>query len=203
MNPVLTLTLFIANLLALSVTLGVLFLAMSQYSGDKVGQAVTQFLAAVAFYNLTVMLSMVVLIFDLAPDLKVIATNLSITGFMLSIVAAFSLVVSLAGMMKQAYQVLARAGFVIFVLLMWPLWNNRFFTDDGAYYLMSHFAPAGIVASAVALIYILLTIGTIVYYRKRIEPTISLGIVLLVCGQTLAILSPSLRKIDFASIVAV
>jgi len=203
MNPLLTLTLFIANLLALSVTLGVLFLAFSQHPGDKAGQAVTQFLAAVAFYNLTVMLSMVVLIFDLATDVKVIATNLSITGFLLSIVAAFSLVVSLAGMMKQAYQVLARAGFVIFILLLWPLWRSKFFTPDGPYYLMSHFAPAGIVASAVALAYILLTIGTIVYYRNRIEPTISLGIVLLVCGQTLAILNPSLRKIDFASVVAV
>jgi len=75
------------------VTLGVLFLAFWQHPGDKAGQAVTQFLVVVAFYNLTVMLSMVVLIFDLATDVKVIATNLSITGFMLSIVAAFSLVV--------------------------------------------------------------------------------------------------------------
>jgi len=203
MNPLLTLTLFIANLLALSVTLGVLFLAFWQHPGDKAGQAVTQFLVVVAFYNLTVMLSMVVLIFDLATDVKVIATNLSITGFMLSIVAAFSLVVSLAGMMKQVYQVLARAGFVIFVLLLWPLWTSKFFTSDGPYYLMSRFAPAGIVASVLAMIYLVLTIGTIAYYRNRIEPTISLGVIVLVCGQTLAILNPSLRKIDFASIVAV
>src|SRR4051794_16400454 len=99
MNPLLTLTLFIANLLALSVTLGVLFLAYSQHPGDKAGQAVTQFLAAVAFYNLTVMISMVVQIFDLADVLKTMAINLSIMGFMLTIIAAFSLVASLAGMM--------------------------------------------------------------------------------------------------------
>jgi len=49
MNPLLTLTLFIANLLALSVTLGVLFLAFWQHPGDKAGQAVTQFLVVVAF----------------------------------------------------------------------------------------------------------------------------------------------------------
>jgi len=42
---------------------------------------------------------------------------------------------------------------------------------------MSRFAPAGIVASVLAMIYLVLTIGTIAYYRNRIEPTISLGVI--------------------------
>jgi len=148
------------------------------------------------------MLSMVVLIFDLATDVKVIATNLSITGFMLSHRRGVLTGSKPRRMMSMSTGAGPR-GFVIFVLLLWPLWTSKFFTSDALLLNVTLRARRDRCLQYSQVIYLVLTIGTIAYYRNRIEPTISLGVIVLVCGQTLAILNPSLRKIDFASIVAV
>src|SRR5690349_19566689 len=97
MNPVVLLVLFTANLLTLALTLSVLLLAFWQHPGDAVGRALIQFLAIVGFYNLSVMLMMAGMILAYPPALEFIAVNLSINGFLLSVVGAFSLVITLAG----------------------------------------------------------------------------------------------------------
>src|SRR5690242_17231182 len=112
LNPLVVLFLFLANLLALALTLSVLILALWQQPGNRMGRAVTQFLAALALYNLGVMLEMAALALNSSPDVITITTNLSVTGFALATISEFALVVSMAGVMRQAYQVLARAGVI-------------------------------------------------------------------------------------------
>src|SRR5258708_8526678 len=141
MNVLVSVILFTANLLALAITLSVLILALAERPGDKMGSGVIQFLAAVSFSNLAAMLNAAVMIFGFAPYLKTITTNLTLTGFALCIVAAFSLVVSLTGMMREAYQLAARAGFVMFLLLQSPLLTNPFFSQNPNFHLSPTFPP--------------------------------------------------------------
>src|SRR5438876_223917 len=93
MNVLVSVALFTANLLALAITLSVLILASAQRPGDKMGSGVIQFLAALSFYNLAAMLNAAVSILGFGPYLKIVTTNLALTGFALCIFAAFSLVV--------------------------------------------------------------------------------------------------------------
>src|SRR5947208_3390270 len=51
MSPLVMFILFIVNTLALAITLSVLILALWQNPGDAIGRAVSQFLAALAFYT--------------------------------------------------------------------------------------------------------------------------------------------------------
>jgi transcriptional regulator with GAF, ATPase, and Fis domain len=68
---------------------------------------------------------------------------------------------------------------------------------------MSTYAPAGIMAVIVAGIYMLLTIGMMVAYRRQIDPLILVGIVVLLAGQNLAILDPRFRRLDVATLFSV
>jgi GAF domain len=203
MNPLVSIVLFTANLLALSITLSVLILAYAQRPGDSMGNAVIQFLAVLAFYNLAVMLDMAVMIFNFGPYLQTITTNLTVAGFALSIVAAFSLLVSLAGMMHQVYQLAARAGFVMFILLQWPLWTGQFFAGDSSYSQMLNYTPAGLVAGVTGLLFILLTFAFIWVYHNRLGRGIIFGVVLFLCGQVLAITASVPREIGLASLMSV
>src|SRR5260370_25735467 len=98
MNPLVSLGLFFANVLAFSITLSVFVLAFSQYPGNRQGNSVVQFLVVLGFYNFAVLLQMGVLILNLTDDMKTITTNLTVAGFALCIVASFSLLVTLSGM---------------------------------------------------------------------------------------------------------
>src|SRR5258708_25388875 len=164
------LILFIAHLLALALTLSVLILALWQQPGDRRGLAITQFLGALGLYNLAVMLSMAGMMFvNSPPDILRITTILSITTFALTTISAYSLIVSMAGMMKQAYQVLARAGVIAMMLIQVPLWTDKFFAGDAPYYLMATFAPAGLASALVALLYIPLTAGVMWTHPQRFD----------------------------------
>jgi putative methionine-R-sulfoxide reductase with GAF domain len=203
MSPLQMFILFIANTLALAITLSVLILALWQNPGDAVGRAVSQFLAALAFYNFTVMLTMATLMLNPPTALSMIVTNLSIVGYGLCIITAFAMIITLAGMMKQAFQVIARAGVVILILIQWPLWNGQFFTNDAPYHMMASFAPAGLVAGGVVLVYIVGTFVAGIVYRRRIEPAILLGVGVLLLGQVLALIQPIFREIGFASLSSI
>src|SRR5258708_8465365 len=203
LNPVVMLLLFIAHLLALALTLSVLILAYWQQTGDSRGQAVTQFLPALGMYNLAVMLSMAVMFINSAPNILRITTILSIATFALTTISAYSLIVSIAGMMKQAYQVLARAGVLAVLLIQVPLWTDKFFAGDAPYYLMATFAPAGIVSALVALLYIALTLWIMWIYRQRIDVIVMIGIILLMVGQLATVFNVTLREIGVASLMSV
>jgi hypothetical protein len=137
------------------------------------------------------------------PYVLNVATNLSICGFALCTISSFSLIISLAGQMKQAFQVFARAGVVIVILIQWPLWTNRFFDGDIMSYQMTTYAPAGFVTVVAALFYIVMTMVCAWIYRSRIDTTIIAGIGLLLLGQILAIINPVLRQYGFASLMSV
>src|SRR5579859_1200237 len=107
MNPLVSLGLFFANVLAFSITLSVFVLAFSQYPGNRQGNSVVQFLIVLGFYNFAVMLQMGALILNLPDEMKNMAAELTVAGFALCVVASFSLLVSLVGMMKQAWLVVA------------------------------------------------------------------------------------------------
>ncbi len=203
LNPVVMLLLFIAHLLALALTLSVLILAYWQQTGDSRGQAVTQFLTALGMYNLSVMLSMAVMFINSAPNILRITAILSIATFALTTISAYSLIVSMAGMMKQAYQVLARAGVLAVLLIQVPLWTDKFFAGDAPYYLMATFAPAGIVSALVALLYIALTLWIMWIYRQRIDVIVMIGIILLMVGQLATVFNVTLREIGVASLMSV
>jgi putative methionine-R-sulfoxide reductase with GAF domain len=203
MTPTVLLALFIANLLALAVSLSVLMLAFWQQAGDISGWSVVQFLGAVALYNLTELLMLTGRIFDFPTILTTITINLTVTGFALCLLSTFSLVVSLAGMMKQALQVIARTGFVILILIQWPLWTGGFFEGETPLYPMRIYSPVGIVAAVVGLVYIVLTFGAIWAYRRRIgQPIILAGILLLLLSQTFTLFSPTLREVGLPSLVS-
>ncbi|MCC7448906.1 MAG: GAF domain-containing protein [Anaerolineae bacterium] len=203
MNPVVLLVLFTANLLTLALTLSVLLLALWQHPGEAVGRTLIQFLAIVGFYNLSVMLLMAGTILAYPPVVEFVTVNLSITGFLLSVVGAFSLVITLAGKMKQAFQVIARSGVVVALVLQWPLWNGGFFSRDVPYHLMADYTPAGLVGMAAAVIYIGMTLGAAWVYRRRIDQPLILGsIALLLIGQLLTLVNPTLREIGLPSLIS-
>jgi len=203
MNPFVLLVLFTANLLTLALTLSVLLLALWQHPGEAIGRALIQFLAIVGFYNLCVMLLMAGTILAYPPTVEFITVNLSINGFLLSVVGAFSLVITLAGKMKQAFQVIARAGVVIWLVLQWPLWNGGFFSRDVPYHRMVDYTPAGLVGMAAAVIYIGMTLGAAWVYRRRIDQRLILGsIALLLIGQLLTLVNPTLREIGLPSLIS-
>src|SRR5215212_2466520 len=102
------LALWVANLLTSVLSLSVLMLAFWQNLDDSIGRAVAQFLAALSIYNLASRLATSGAILPYSPSLEFGAINLSIDGFALTVITTFALVVTLARMMKQAYQVLAR-----------------------------------------------------------------------------------------------
>jgi putative methionine-R-sulfoxide reductase with GAF domain len=203
MSPLVIFGLFIVNTLALALTLSVLILALWQSPGDQVGRAVSQFLGALAFYNFTVMLAMATLMLEPPEDLSIIVINVSIVGYALVIISAFSMIVTMAAMMKQMAQVVARAGVVILVLMQWPLWSGQFFMHDGPYHRMATFATAGLVAGGVVVAYVVMTFVVAYMYRARLEPAILLGVGILMLGQLLALVKPIFREIGFASLSSI
>jgi putative methionine-R-sulfoxide reductase with GAF domain len=204
MNPLLLFALFTVNLLTLALALSVLMVAVWQRPGDPLGRAVIQFLAVLSFYNLSVLFMLAALILGNPPMIAMIAANLTVIGFALCVISAFSLVVTMAGVMRQALQVLARAGVVIFLLIQWPLWFGGFFNVSAPDHLMREYTPAGIVAAAAGLIYIVLTLGVIWVYRRRIDqPTILAGIVLLLAAQLVTLFDADLREVGFPSLISV
>ncbi len=204
MNSLILFILLGANLLTLVVSLSLLMLAFWQHSGDAIGQAVVQFLVAISFYNLTVLLLTIGMLLAYPPDLSYVTTNLVITAFALCIISTFSLVITMAGMMKQAWQVIARAGVVGVLLMQWPLWMSGFFVNSGPYALVNEYTSVGIVAAATGLIYIVMTLAAIWVYRRRVgQPAILAGLVLLLGAEAFTLFNPLLREVGFPSLVSI
>jgi putative methionine-R-sulfoxide reductase with GAF domain len=204
MNPLILVILFSANLLTLVVALSVLMLAVWQQSGDAIGRAVVQFLAATSLYNLAVLLLTTGTILAYPPDLSLFTANLVIAAFALCTISTFSLVITLAGMMKQAWQVIARAGVVAVLLWQWPLWTGGFFTRAAPYSRMAEYTPVGAFAAAGGLVFVVMTLAAIWVYRRRIgHPAILAGLVLLLGADALTLFSPLLREVGFPSLVSI
>jgi hypothetical protein len=203
MTPVLTFVLFMANMLAFTIALSVLIIALAQRPNERAGHAVVQFVASLAFYNFLVMLTMAVEFLHGPLPLFGIVSNLSITGFALCVVSAFSMVITLAGLMKQALQVFARAGIVMVLVLQWPIWSGQLFTSDQPYQMMSSYTTTGIVVACAALGYIIATLYFAFRYRAALETLTTVGIAILLLGETFVLIDPNLRAIGFASLVSV
>jgi len=204
MNSLLLFALFAVNLLTSVLAISVLCLAVWQHPGDAPGRAVIQFLAVMSFYNISVLFRIAGQLVNYPPVLETIAINLSVDGFALCVLSVFSLVVTLAGMMKQANQVLARMGVVAIILLQWPLWTGGFFTQNVPDRLMIEYTMSGLVAAVFTLAFGALTLGAIGAYHRRIgQPRIMVGLVIFLIGQMLTIIDATLREVSFAAIMSI
>ncbi len=203
MNPLAALLLLSVNLLTFILSLSVLMLALWQNPGTPTGRALNTFLGSLVFLNLTVVLVLVNELFlGASPSLTQIAGNASIIAFSLTTLTAFALIITAAGMMKQALQVISRAGIVYLVLMQWPLWNEQLFQSPStAMNAMTAYAQAGLVGAAVNLAYVLLGLAAVWAYRRRVEPALLISISVLFVGQGLTLLLSSLRVILFPSLL--
>src|SRR5262249_42326753 len=156
-----------------------------------------------ALYNLAVMLSMAVMFINSPPDILRITAILSITTFALTTISSYSLIVSMGGVMRQAYQVLARAGVLAVLLIQMPLWTDKFFMGDSPTYRVATFDPAGIVSALVALMYIALTLWVMWAHRQHIDTIVMVGIILLLLAQVATVFNVTLREIGVTSLMSV
>ena len=202
-DPLLTFGLFLANVIALAITLSVLIVAWSQHPGDQLGRSVTQFLSVLAFYNFTVLASMAALLFQAPLPVEQAMNYLSVLGFGLCLSAAFSLLLSLAGKLRQAFHVFARLGFILVLLTQWPLWTGQLFEPSSSGHLMDTFAPAGYTITIAALVYITMAVAIAAYYARQLDLVLVLGLLVLLTGQALALLFPMMREFGVASLTSV
>lgn len=204
MSPVLLFVLFLANLLACSITLSVLILALAQRPHDKTGQSVVQFLVFLTCYNFSVMVLFAAQIMSVPANLLAFTTNLTVLAFALCVIASFSLVVSLAGLMKESYQVIARAGVIAALMMQWTLWTGRFFEDSpDQYHRMAVYAPSGMIGALTGLVYIALTLIVLMRHYRRLGLSLAFGVTALLVGQVLAITNQAMREIGVASLFSV
>lgn len=205
MSPVASFVLLSINVLTFILSLSVLVLALWQNPGTPTGRALNTFLACLVFLNATVILRLVnELLFGSMSSIEVIATYLSVDAFALCSLTAFALVITAAGLMKQAFQVIARAGVVYFVLMQWPLWTGQLFTSlrqTGD--VLAGYTQAGLVSAAVNLVYVGMGLIMAWLYRRRIgQSALLISITLLLVGQALTLLIAPLRVISFPSLLA-
>lgn len=203
MTQSLTFVLFLANMLAFTIALSVTIIALAQRPNERAGHAVVQFAAALAFYDFAVMMVLAIEFLQGPLPLFTLLSNLSISAFALCVVAAFSMVVTLAGLMKQRFQVFARAGVVMWILLQWPIFSGNLFISDVPYQAMSRYTTAGLVGAFAAICYIVATLIIAFRYRAMLETLTTIGITILLAGETLVLIDPTLREIGFASLVSV
>ncbi len=210
MSPLASFALLAVNALALLLSVSVLFLALWQRTlwhsslwrsvGMPVGDLLSIFLVTQALLNLSVTgLYFNRLFLGATAILEDGFNKLTIAAFALTVLSAFWLIVAAAGLMKQAFVVVSRAGLVGFVVLLWPLWNGQFFPPGES---ETFYAPAGVVAAVVTMIYIGLALGIAWTYRRQIRPTgLLLSLSALLFGQLLTLLIPVLRVADLPSLL--
>jgi hypothetical protein len=206
LSPLITFGLLAINTLALIVSLCVLLLSLWQPPQTAFGRTLSLFLASQALLNITAIVTLLNrLLTNFLPDLGVtnsigpVLANISLASLLLNVLAAYGLIVTAAGQMKQALLVIGRGGLLGLGLLLWPLWNGKMFQvgDD-----MATFAPAGLVSAALAIIFIVLGLYMAWAYRRQIRQTgLLISLSILLCGQLLTLVVPALRVVDFASLL--
>lgn len=210
MNPVVSFILLAVNALAFLLLVSVLCLALWQRTlwhsslwrsvGMPVGDLLSVFLVAQALLNLSVTsLYFNRLFLGATPILEDIFNKFTATTFALTVLSAFWLIVAAAGLMRQAFVIVSRAGFVGFLVLLWPLWNGQFFPPGES---ETIYAPAGVVAAVVTVIYIGLALGIAWIYRRQIRPAgLLFSLAVLLFGQLLTLIIPILRVADLPSLL--
>ncbi len=203
MSPVASLIVLIINLLALILSFSALMLAAWQNPGTPFGRALSLFLAGLVLFNLAECGLQVTLLFsEIVPFVHTLMLSLVIFAFGYCTLTAFTLLATAAGLMKEAWQVINRAGVVALILLFWPLMNGELFsaTSGGAELII--YQPAGIVAAVTSSIYCVLTLAIGWRYRRRIEPRallISISVFLL--SEMLTLIVPLFRTIALPTLV--
>ncbi len=208
MSPIASFFLLSINLLTFGLSFSVLMLAVWQNPGTPLGRALNTFLASLVLLNLTVIGVLVTQLLGNGGNgvstANVVFSNLSLFAFSLSTLTAFALIVTAAGLMKQAFQVISRAGMVALLLLQWPLWNGNLFTvAPTTQNALQTYNDAGLVAAAFEVVYIVMGLTLAVRYRRRIgQPALLISTGIAFSAQFLALLFPFLRAISFPSLVA-
>ena len=206
LSPLITFGLLTINTLALIVSFSVLLLSLWQRPLTPFGRSLSLFLASQALLNITAigtlfnrLLTTTVPALASIDGMNAMLTNISLASLLLNALAAFGLIVTAAGQMKQMFLVFGRGGLIGFGLLLWPLWNGQMFQagDD-----LATFAPAGLVTAAVAIFFIGLSLYVAWIYRRQIQQrNLLMSLSVLLCGQLFTLLIPVLRVVDFASLL--
>ncbi len=205
MSPVISLILLSINTLTFVLSLSVLVLAVWQNPGTPMGRALSAFLASLVFLNATVILRLTNELFlGVSPVLELIAVYLSVDAFAVCSLTAFALIITSAGLMKQAFQVITRAGVVALVIMQWPLWNGQLFAAASQpAELLNVYTQAGFVSACVNLFFVGAGLIMAWVHRRRIgQPALLISVALLLVGQALTLIFPPLRLISFPSLVA-
>jgi putative methionine-R-sulfoxide reductase with GAF domain len=205
LTPALEFTLLLLNGAALVIALSVLILALWQDPGTPLGGALVRFMGSLVFLNATVAGTFIsLLIYGEAAILARLFNTLSLTAFGLSALMAFGLIVHAAGEMKGALQVISRAGVVGLVLMQWPLWNGELFTEAPSVTQMLYtYKPAGIFAALITGFYVVFGIVLAWAWRRRInQPTLIIGLTVLLIGNGLTLILPAFRQIALPSLLS-
>jgi len=192
------------NLLTFVLTFSVLMLAVWQSPGSPIGRALNTFLSSLVLLNIAVIGMLVSeLSPEIAPMIRVFMSHLALLAFALNILTAFGLVITAAGLTKQALHVIRRAGWMGLLLLQWPLWMGQLFDPtSSAQTMLEHYAPAGQLAAVTGIVYILLALWVGVRNRRRIgQPALLISLSILFVGQLLALLFAPLRALFLPSLL--
>lgn len=205
MTPALEFLLLVLNTMSMVISMSVLILALWQNPGTAVGAALVRFLGSLVFLNASVagmFISMI--LYGGQSSLGRLFNTLSLTAFAFTSLMAFGLIVHAADKMKEALQVISRAGVVGLLVMQWPLWNGQLFNETPIVAdMLNIYKPAGIFAGAINGFYVVLGIILAWHWRRRInQPTLIIGLMVLLIGEGLTLLFPTLRRIAFPSIIS-
>jgi putative methionine-R-sulfoxide reductase with GAF domain len=181
-----------------------LILALWQNPGTAIGWALVRFLASLVILNAGVTgLFFSTFFFGEQSSVGKVFNLFSLTAFALSSLMAFGLIIHTADKMREALQVVSRAGVVALIVMQWPLWNGQFFDDTLAISdMLTAYKPAGILAGGITAFYILSGIFLAWYWRRIHQPTLIFGLTVLLIGHGLTLIVPALRQIAFPSMLS-
>jgi GAF domain-containing protein len=119
-----------------------------------------------------------------------------------SILMAVSLILHLAGKMKDFWVVAARAGFMALLLLQSAIWRETLLLPalDAPNRVLT---PAGFMALAMSVIVPVIGIGCGIVYRRHIQPpSLLISLCVLLISQAFAALLTPLRELQITSLVS-
>src|SRR5260221_14793763 len=122
--------LFVADLAALALVIGTVIVTLRQPPDDGAEanrSAMIGFLVSVACFIVASPLALWESSTFASAFLSTIVINIRFATLIWSVVAAFSLIVTNAGLMREGLQVMARTGVAILLVLQWPLWEGYLF----------------------------------------------------------------------------
>lgn len=195
-----------ADSISLALVVGVLIVLLRRQPANDVAEMTRpvrlEFVISAGAFNLTALLATL----TIQPVLMTLIVNLRYSALVWLILTTFSLIVTSSGQMRQALQVMARAGVVILLLLQFPLWEGYFFRDpvssEKAFFLSGTYAIAGLINLFVLLFYIGMTAFLVWQSDTRsVQKVGRFAVLTLLAMQILALFRPESGFMNVAAIV--